>query len=118
MTKKIDVQMVEEHALTLREFLLTGDSFGICRDLHRWPPLPTLVAFLACGVDDVGERTMHWQPFARPRMSTMSPVRPLTSTASSTRSELRAMTGSCGSRSRLRSCMPENELVALLPSVT
>lgn len=63
MTKGIEVQLVEERTLTLREFLLTGDSFGICRDLHRWPPLPTLGAFLAQGVDDAGERTMHWQPF-------------------------------------------------------
>ena len=39
-------------------------SFSICREIHAWPPLRTLNAFLAVGVDDVeGGGLLHWPPF-------------------------------------------------------
>ncbi|MCB9884190.1 MAG: hypothetical protein H6838_01795 [Planctomycetes bacterium] len=50
--------------LSLVEFLRAGDSFRICAAAHRWPPLATFDAFLQCGVDDDGDDTLHWRPFA------------------------------------------------------
>jgi len=47
----------------LEEFLVLGDSFGICTATHRWLPLATFNAFLACGVDDSDGDVMQWTPF-------------------------------------------------------
>ncbi|MCA8954338.1 MAG: hypothetical protein KDE27_32820 [Planctomycetes bacterium] len=50
--------------LSLGAFLRRGMSFSICREIHAWPPLRTLNAFLAVGVDDVeGGGLLHWPPF-------------------------------------------------------
>lgn len=60
---RIQVQLGQPRELTLVEFLQAGDSFGICAEAHRWPPFETFDAFLQCGFDDVGEKTMEWLPF-------------------------------------------------------
>ena len=52
--------------IALTDFFELGMSFGICRELHLWPPLVTMNAFLACCVDDVTlreESSMSWESF-------------------------------------------------------
>ena len=60
----VRVEFVREQVLVLADFFRAGDSFRICQRAHRWPPLATLHAFLQCGVNDHGNDTMRWTPFA------------------------------------------------------
>ncbi|MCU0864979.1 MAG: hypothetical protein MUC36_14410 [Planctomycetes bacterium] len=52
-----------DRKVSLEEFLFLGDSFRICAESHRWPPLETFNAFLGCGVDDSDGDLMMWRPF-------------------------------------------------------
>ena len=63
VVKGIPVGPVETRELSFVEFLRAGDSFRICSEAHRWPPLATFNAFLQCGVDDAGDQSLEWQRF-------------------------------------------------------
>jgi hypothetical protein len=61
--RRIPVQLGQPREMTLVEFLRAGDSWSICVEAHRWPPLATFNAFLQCGFDDADGETMEWPPF-------------------------------------------------------
>ncbi len=46
------------------ELFARGSSFRICAELHVWPPLATMNAFLQCEVDDVEpDGELRWSAF-------------------------------------------------------
>jgi len=62
--KKIEVEEIYYRELDLVELVGIGMSFGICRALHRWPPLTTFNGFLRGGLDDIeAGGTLRWAPF-------------------------------------------------------
>lgn len=52
-----------DREISLAQLLALGDTFRICAELHRWPPLRTFNAFLGCGIDDCDGDELVWRPF-------------------------------------------------------